>query len=61
MKNTLKQLSVFVDDDRQPVMTLGEAHTAHGINRMLQTVRDITDAPTDAVAASVFFAALVSC
>ena len=55
MKDTLKRLSVFVDDERQPVMTLGEAQTAHGINRMLQTVRDITDAPTDAVAASVFF------
>lgn len=55
MKDTLKRLSVFVDDERQPLMTLGDAHTSHGINRMLQTVRDITDAPTDAVAASVFF------
>ncbi|QBP42258.1 hypothetical protein [Paenisporosarcina antarctica] len=55
MKTSLERLSIFVDDARKPFMTLGEALTEHGNKSLLQTVRDVTGAPTDAVAASVFF------
>ena len=36
-------------------MSLAEAVTDQGCAKLLKTVRDTTDAPTDAVAASVFF------
>lgn len=55
MKTTLERLSVFVDRSHEPFMTLAEAQTEPGIKRLLQTVRELTDAPTDTVAASVFF------
>ena len=55
MKESLNRLSVFVDDERQPLITLEEVQTVHGLARFLQTVRELTDAPTDTVAASVFF------
>lgn len=55
MNHSLERLSVFVDDSREPFATLAEILTEHGKNKLLGTVRDMTDAPTDAVAASVFF------
>lgn len=55
MKPSLERLSVFLDKAHEPFMTLAEAQTEHGIEHLLQTVRDLTDAPTDTVAASVFF------
>jgi ferric iron reductase protein FhuF len=55
MKNSLNRLSVFVDDERPPLLKLDEVQTVHGLTRFLQTVRNLTDAPTDTVAASVFF------
>ncbi|MBE3102850.1 MAG: hypothetical protein IMZ40_01280 [Bacilli bacterium] len=55
MKSSLQQLSILVDDAREPFMSLAEAQTENGSKILLQTVRDVTDAPTDTVAASVFF------
>lgn len=55
MKPSLERLSVLLDDTRQPLFTLAELSTEHGCINVLKTVRDVTDAPTDAVAASVFF------
>ncbi|HLG27452.1 MAG TPA: hypothetical protein VI423_06665 [Paenisporosarcina sp.] len=55
MKQSLEGLSVFVDDAREPMMTLGDVQTEHGSKELLQTIREVTDAPTNAVAASVFF------
>lgn len=55
MKQSLEGLSVLVDDAREPMMTLEDIQTEIGSKQLLQTVRDVTDAPTDAVAASVFF------
>lgn len=55
MKDSLNRLSVFVDDDRPLLLTLDEVQTAPGLTSFLQTVQDLTDAPTDTVAASVFF------
>lgn len=54
MNYSLERLSVFVDDSREPFTTLAETLTEQGKNKLLGTVRDMTDAPTDAVAASVF-------
>lgn len=54
MNYSLERLSVFVDDPREPFTTLAETITEQGKNKLLGTVRDMTDAPTDAVAASVF-------
>jgi ferric iron reductase protein FhuF len=55
MKPSLERLSIFVDDTRKPIMTLDDVQTEQGSKELLQTVRDVTGAPTDAVAASVFF------
>ncbi|WP_019413428.1 hypothetical protein [Paenisporosarcina sp. TG20] len=55
MKTSLERLSVYVDDDRKPIMTLGDVQTEDGSKVLLQKIKDLTDAPTDAVAASVFF------
>ena len=55
MNSSFERLSVFVDKAHEPFMTLAEAQTEHGSKKLLETVRDVTDAPTNAVAASVFF------
>ena len=55
MKHSLAALSVFIDDARNPLMTLGDVQTELGYKELLQTVQVVTDAPTDTVAASVFF------
>lgn len=55
MKHSMERLSVFVDDARKPIMMLGDVQFEEGLTKFLQTVRELTDAPTDAVATSVFF------
>jgi ferric iron reductase protein FhuF len=55
MKPSLERLSVLLDDTRQPLFTMAELSTELGCMNALKTVRDVTGAPTDAVAASVFF------
>ncbi|MGB5944909.1 IucA/IucC family C-terminal-domain containing protein [Paenisporosarcina sp.] len=55
MKHSMERLSVFVDDARKPMMMLGDVQIEEGLTKFLQTVRELTDAPTDAVATSVFF------
>jgi len=55
MKSSLERLSVFMDATQDTFMTLADVQTELGSKQLLQAVRDVTDAPTDAVAASVFF------
>jgi len=55
MKASLERLSVFVNDTRQPLFTLDDLQSEQRLLHILKTVRDVTDAPTNAVAASVFF------
>ncbi|MFX3673047.1 MAG: hypothetical protein ACE3JQ_01185 [Paenisporosarcina sp.] len=55
MISSLERLSVNVDDTRQPLFTLADLYSEQRLFQVLQTVRDETDAPTNAVAASVFF------
>lgn len=55
MKSSLERLSFFLDKAHEPFMTLAEAQTEMGSSILLRTVREVTDAPTETVAASVFF------
>lgn len=55
MVSNLEQLSVFVNDTRQPLFTLADLQSEQGLQHVLKTVQDFTDAPTDSVAASIFF------
>ena len=55
MITNLERLSVIVNDTRQPLFTLADLQSQQDLQHVLKTIQDITDAPTDAVAASIFF------
>lgn len=54
MVSNLERLSVYVNDTREPLFTLADLYSKD-LPHILNTVQDVTDAPTSAVAASVFF------